>query len=110
MSAMARQSRARASALRRCGNGGRGCRARPLCNAASHGPTEQSTGMVAGLARARPKGTEMSTTSADEKTHLGRVRLELGAKLVRPFLGGEAVADTARPVLVWEVPYYPTYY
>lgn len=25
-------------------------------------------------------------------------------------LGGEVVADTTRPLLVWEVPYYPTYY
>jgi uncharacterized protein (DUF427 family) len=37
-------------------------------------------------------------------------RIEQGAKRVRAFLGGEAVADSARPVLVWEVPYYPTYY
>jgi uncharacterized protein (DUF427 family) len=40
----------------------------------------------------------------------GRVRIERGAKRVRAFLGGEAVADTARPMLVWEVPYYPAYY
>ncbi|SEG27305.1 Uncharacterized conserved protein, DUF427 family [Thermomonospora echinospora] len=26
------------------------------------------------------------------------------------YLGGEVVADTTRPSLVWEVPYYPTYY
>ena len=25
-------------------------------------------------------------------------------------LGGEIVADTTKPLLVWEVPYYPTYY
>ena len=25
-------------------------------------------------------------------------------------LGGELIADTIRPLLVWEVPYYPTYY
>jgi uncharacterized protein (DUF427 family) len=29
---------------------------------------------------------------------------------VRAYLGGEVVADTTRPLLVWEVPYYPTYY
>jgi uncharacterized protein (DUF427 family) len=52
----------------------------------------------------------MSTTRADAKTSRGRIRLEPGAKRVRAFLGGEVVADTARPVLVWEVPYYPTYY
>lgn len=39
-----------------------------------------------------------------------RVRLEEGAKRVRTYLGGEAVADTARPLYVWETPYYPTYY
>jgi uncharacterized protein (DUF427 family) len=29
---------------------------------------------------------------------------------VRAYLAGTAVADTIRPLLVWEVPYYPTYY
>ena len=33
-----------------------------------------------------------------------------GAKRVRAYLGGELVADTTRPLLVWEKPYYPTYY
>lgn len=37
-------------------------------------------------------------------------RIERGAKRVRALVGGEVVADTIRPVLVWEVPYYPTYY
>ena len=37
-------------------------------------------------------------------------RIEQGAKRVRAFLGGGVVADSVRPVLVWEVPYYPTYY
>jgi uncharacterized protein (DUF427 family) len=40
----------------------------------------------------------------------GRVRVERGAKRVRVYLGGELVADTTRPLLVWEIPYYPTYY
>jgi uncharacterized protein (DUF427 family) len=40
----------------------------------------------------------------------GRVRIERGEKRVRAYLGGELVADTTRPALVWEVPYYPTYY
>jgi uncharacterized protein (DUF427 family) len=40
----------------------------------------------------------------------GRVRVEQGVKRVRAYLGGQAVADTVRPLLVWEVPYYPTYY
>ena len=52
----------------------------------------------------------MSTTTADTKAPRGRIRFENGAKRVRAFLGGEVVADTARPVLVWEVPYYPAYY
>jgi len=43
-------------------------------------------------------------------TQRGEIRTEQGAKRVRTYLGGELVADTARPVLVWEVPYYPTYY
>ena len=40
----------------------------------------------------------------------GQVRVELGHKRVRAYLGGELVADTVRPLLVWEVPYFPTYY
>jgi uncharacterized protein (DUF427 family) len=40
----------------------------------------------------------------------GRVRVEPGAKRVRAFLGGEVVVDTVHPLLVWEAPYYPTYY
>jgi uncharacterized protein (DUF427 family) len=40
----------------------------------------------------------------------GRVRLEHGTKRIRAYLGGEVVADTTRPLLVWEKPYFPTYY
>ena len=40
----------------------------------------------------------------------GRVRVEESARRVRAFLGGHAVVDTTRPLLVWEIPYYPTYY
>ncbi len=40
----------------------------------------------------------------------GSVRTEPGRKRVRAYLGGELVADTRAPVLVWERPYYPTYY
>ena len=40
----------------------------------------------------------------------GRVRVERSNKRVRTYLGGHLVADTSRPLLVWEVPYYPTYY
>jgi uncharacterized protein (DUF427 family) len=51
----------------------------------------------------------MSDTTATPTTR-GHVRTEPSAKRVRVFLGGEVVADTSHPVLVWEVPYYPTYY
>lgn len=44
------------------------------------------------------------------ETHRGRVKVEPGAKRVRAYLGGALVADTVRPVLVWEKPYHPTYY
>jgi uncharacterized protein (DUF427 family) len=40
----------------------------------------------------------------------GRVRVEHGTKRIRAYLGGDLVADTTRPLLVWEKPYYPTYY
>jgi uncharacterized protein (DUF427 family) len=40
----------------------------------------------------------------------GRIRIEQGTKRVRVYLGGEVVADTTRPLLVWEKPYYPAYY
>ena len=40
----------------------------------------------------------------------GRVRVEKSDKRVRAMLGGEIVVDSFKPLLVWEVPYYPTYY
>ncbi|MCL1693238.1 MAG: DUF427 domain-containing protein [Actinomycetia bacterium] len=40
----------------------------------------------------------------------GRVRIEDGQKRVRVYLGGEVIADTVSPKLVWEKPYYPVYY
>ncbi|MTD53502.1 DUF427 domain-containing protein [Amycolatopsis pithecellobii] len=40
----------------------------------------------------------------------GRVRTERGAKRVRVLFGGKIIADTIRPLLVWEIPYYPAYY
>ena len=52
----------------------------------------------------------METTTTATTRRRGRVRVEHGAKRVRAFLGGEVVADTTRPLLVWEKPYYPTYY
>jgi uncharacterized protein (DUF427 family) len=40
----------------------------------------------------------------------GRVRIERGQKRVRGYLDGELVFDTSEPRLVWELPYFPTYY
>jgi uncharacterized protein (DUF427 family) len=40
----------------------------------------------------------------------GSVRIEQGPKRVRAYLDGHLVADTTRPFLVWEWPYYPVYY
>ncbi|MFR9750692.1 DUF427 domain-containing protein [Nocardia sp. 004] len=40
----------------------------------------------------------------------GRVSVETSQKRVRVYLGGYLVADTVRPVLLWENPHYPTYY
>jgi uncharacterized protein (DUF427 family) len=45
-----------------------------------------------------------------EATSRGRVKVEQGHKRVRAYLGTDLVADTIRPLLVWEVPYYPAYY
>jgi uncharacterized protein (DUF427 family) len=40
----------------------------------------------------------------------GRIKIETSQKRVRAYLAGRTVVDTTRPVLVWELPYYPTYY
>lgn len=39
-----------------------------------------------------------------------RVRIEPSQRRIRTYLGGELVADTTSPLLVWEKPYYPVYY
>lgn len=39
-----------------------------------------------------------------------KVRIKEGGKRVRVMIGGEIVADTSHPLMVWEMPYYPTYY
>lgn len=39
-----------------------------------------------------------------------QIRVESGQKRVRAYLDGALVADTVRPLLVWERPNYPTYY
>ena len=38
------------------------------------------------------------------------IRVEHSRKRVRILLAGELVADTTSPLLVWEIPYFPTYY
>ena len=52
----------------------------------------------------------MTVTTARTNEAQRGLRVEHGAKRVRAYLGGELVADTTRPLLVWEVPYYPAYY
>jgi uncharacterized protein (DUF427 family) len=44
------------------------------------------------------------------ETARGLVKVESCAKRIRVYAGGDLVADTASALLVWEVPYYPTYY
>jgi uncharacterized protein (DUF427 family) len=46
----------------------------------------------------------------ESRTEAGRVRVEMSAKRVRAYLGGECVADSIHPRLVWEHPAYPAYY
>jgi uncharacterized protein (DUF427 family) len=45
-----------------------------------------------------------------EQNQRGRVRVEPTAKRVRAYAEGRPVADTTQALLVWEIPYYPTYY
>ncbi|MFN2517495.1 MAG: DUF427 domain-containing protein [Jatrophihabitantaceae bacterium] len=40
----------------------------------------------------------------------GRIRIESSTKRVRAYLGGQLVVDSLTPIMVWEKPYYPTYY
>jgi uncharacterized protein (DUF427 family) len=49
-------------------------------------------------------------TKEQEMTDRGRVRVERSYKRVRVMFNGIVVADTSSPWLVWEKPYYPTYY
>ena len=48
--------------------------------------------------------------TSQQTVNRGRIRLEPSPKRVRVQLGGLTVADSSRAVLVWEKPYYPTYY
>jgi uncharacterized protein (DUF427 family) len=52
----------------------------------------------------------MSTPTANSQAARGQVHIQTGAKRIRAYLGGAVVADTTSPLLVWERPYYPTYY
>ena len=52
----------------------------------------------------------MTTTTPPTVTTRGHVRVEHGAKRIRAYLGGSLVADTTRPLLVWEKPAYPAYH
>lgn len=51
----------------------------------------------------------MSTAGHASEKQRG-IRIEAGAKRIRAYLGGELVADTIHPQLVWENPNYPVYY
>lgn len=39
-----------------------------------------------------------------------KIRVEPSRKRVRAVLGGETIVDSIEPLMVWEVPHYPTYY
>src|SRR5712692_6465963 len=62
----------------------------------------------------RSWGMSPTATSAQETgmadDSRDKVRIEQSGKRVRTYLHGHLVADTTRPFLVWEVPYYPVYY
>jgi uncharacterized protein (DUF427 family) len=58
----------------------------------------------------RPEAPEPSTHGSGAPGRRGHVRVEQGSKRVRAYLGGAVVVDSIAPLLVWEVPYYPTYY
>ncbi len=53
--------------------------------------------------------TSAADHSGDVQTR-NRGRVERHDKRVRAVFAGHVVADTTRPLLVWEVPYFPTYY
>jgi uncharacterized protein (DUF427 family) len=56
------------------------------------------------LSQALTPALEGTMTAAND------IRVEHSRKRVRILLAGELVADTTGPLLVWEQPYYPTYY
>jgi uncharacterized protein (DUF427 family) len=53
----------------------------------------------------------LSLSGGEMSERTGRaVQVKQGPKRVRAYLNGQVVADTYTPLLVWEIPYYPTYY
>jgi uncharacterized protein (DUF427 family) len=40
----------------------------------------------------------------------GRVSVERTRKRVRAILGGETIVDSSSVLMVWEIPFYPSYY
>ena len=52
----------------------------------------------------------MKISTGSTTRQRGRVRVEGGEKHLRVYFGGAVVADTNRPLLVWEKPAYPAYY
>jgi uncharacterized protein (DUF427 family) len=58
----------------------------------------------------RPQPPEPSANGGAPPGPRGQVRVEPGAKRIRAYLGGAVVVDSIAPLLVWEIPYYPTYY
>lgn len=57
-----------------------------------------------------PEAPEPSANGTALPARHGQVKVERGAKRIRAYLGGAVVVDSIAPLLVWEVPYYPTYY
>jgi uncharacterized protein (DUF427 family) len=57
-----------------------------------------------------PAVPEPGPNGAEQSGRRNRVRVGRGAKRVRAYLGGSVVVDSIAPLLVWEIPYYPTYY
>jgi uncharacterized protein (DUF427 family) len=75
-------------------------------------PGGDATSNLGRADRVRPSdGSEAKEerVSSDQVTR-GRLKVEQGRKRVRALLAGQVVADTTRPMLVWEIPYYPAYY
>lgn len=53
---------------------------------------------------------DLTDVAASSRAARGRVLVETGAKRIRAYLGTGLVADSVRPLLVWEKPQYPAYY